>query len=112
MLRRMAHLPDDMTGELTGLNRRYAHLHTPKHLTNPDHLDPKLSSDGAPLRIAARYTQGRIPLQQQTVSGRKQGEKDPAASGPLPRAGCSAPRLDRRAAHSSRGYGSHRETRP
>jgi len=23
--------------EPAGLNRRYAHLHTPKHLTNPDH---------------------------------------------------------------------------
>jgi len=26
-------------GKLTRLNRRCAHLHTPKHLTNPDHLN-------------------------------------------------------------------------
>ena len=31
-------LTDDRTDEPTGLNRRYAHLHTPKHLTNADHL--------------------------------------------------------------------------
>jgi hypothetical protein len=48
--------------ELAGLNRRYAHLHTPKHLTNPDHLGediPTISSGGAPLRIAPRYAAGR-----------------------------------------------------
>ena len=50
--------------ELTGLRRRYAHLHTPKHLTNPDHLawraEPSTASSGGPrLQIAARYSAGK-----------------------------------------------------
>ncbi len=46
--------------KLTGLNRRYAHLHTSKHLTNPAHLVPASSSRGGPrLQIAERYSAGR-----------------------------------------------------
>jgi hypothetical protein len=45
--------------ELTGLNRRYAHLHTPSHLTNPAHLVPASSSGGPRLQIAERYSAGR-----------------------------------------------------
>jgi hypothetical protein len=46
--------------ELTGLNRRYAHLHTPKHLTNPDHLVASESAtEGNTLPIAAHYSAGR-----------------------------------------------------
>ena len=54
------HPNPDRTDKPTGLNRRYAHLHTPKHFTNPDHLDPKPGGGGAPPRIAARHSQGRI----------------------------------------------------
>jgi hypothetical protein len=45
--------------EPAGLNRRYAHLHTPKHLTNPDHYEPSKGTPGPPLRLAPRYAGGR-----------------------------------------------------
>ena len=49
--------------ELAGLNRRYAHLHTPKRLTNPDHLNRVIPATAAPRRpglpISARYSAGR-----------------------------------------------------
>ena len=50
--------------ELTGLRRRYAHLHTPTHLTNPDHLvwqrEPSTAGSGGPrLQVAERYSAGR-----------------------------------------------------
>ena len=44
---------------MAGLNRRYAHLHTPKQLTNPAHLVPAVSRGGPTLRIAERYSAGR-----------------------------------------------------
>ena len=49
------------TEELTGLRRRYAHLHTPTHLTNPDHLvwqrEPSTAESGEPrLHVAARFS--------------------------------------------------------
>ena len=49
--------------ELTGLDRRYVHLHTPKHLTNPDHLVLTPSSGGSALPIAERYSRGCKPPQ-------------------------------------------------
>jgi hypothetical protein len=49
----------DMENDLAGLNRRYAHLHTPKHLTNPDHYEPWRGTPGPPLTLAPRYADGR-----------------------------------------------------
>jgi hypothetical protein len=42
------------------LCRRYAHLRTPIHSTNPDHLPPTpVKSTTAPLRLAKRYAKDR-----------------------------------------------------
>jgi hypothetical protein len=50
--------------ELTALRRRYAHLHTPTHLTNPDHLvwqrEPSTAeSGGSRLHVTAQDSAGR-----------------------------------------------------
>jgi hypothetical protein len=51
---------DGPMSELTGLKRRYAHLHTPKHLINPAHLETTKSvSGGGTLPMAERYSAGR-----------------------------------------------------
>ena len=52
-------------GKLTRLNRRCAHLHTPKHLTNPDHLNrPDLPRVNACVRVWNRV----VPLRTVTRS--------------------------------------------
>ena len=67
--------------ELTGLNRRYAHLHTPKHLTNPDHLNRVIPSTAAPGRPG-------LPLRRDAAGLRRHAHRGPvpppgACVGPL-----------------------------
>ena len=54
--------------ELTGLNRRYAHLHTPKHLTNPDHLSyhalpDTMTDEQIRRRLENKYAHRRVGRQ-------------------------------------------------